>query len=105
MSEIAKRWLCHTGQEIALSADVPLTMYNGLNHDIAVWEGGTVGQMLTRCGLRACPYPRLREVPGRGPVDCPGCLDAGASPDSRSVRTSLTICPASDSAWTCLSLP
>jgi len=72
------RWWCHTGAEITLPTDAPPTMYDGLNHAVAVWEGGAMGQMLTRCGGRACPYPGLREVPGRGPVDCPECLEREA---------------------------
>lgn len=76
MSEPVRRWYDYQGQIVELADDVPLTMYNGLNHQISVWDGGALGQMLTRCGKRACPYPKLREVPGRGPVDCPECLAA-----------------------------
>ena len=70
------RWRCHTGELVIRPADMALTMYNGLNHRISVWEGGALGQMLTACGRRACPYPGVREVPGRGPVDCPDCLNS-----------------------------
>lgn len=75
-------WYCHTGKRIELAPDVPLTMYNGVNHRIVEWDGDALGQMLTGCGERACPVTlggvhagyRLREVPGRGPVDCPECI-------------------------------
>lgn len=76
--DTARRWYDYQGNIVELAADVPLTMYNGLNHEIDPPGGGVLGsQMLTRCGVRACPTPRsgLREVPGRGPVDCPRCLD------------------------------
>jgi hypothetical protein len=71
-----RRWYDFRGDIVELDADVPLTMYDGLNHEIVVWEGDVLAQMVTKCGKRACPTPSsgLREVPGRGPVDCPDCL-------------------------------
>lgn len=38
-------------------------------HRLMKPQPGQVAQAITWCGLRAL------EVPGRGPVDCPGCLD------------------------------
>lgn len=72
---MTRRWYDYAGSLVELADSTPLTMYDGLNHRIRVWEGGQVGQMLTGCGKRACPGP-TRQVPGRGPVDCPECLEA-----------------------------
>ena len=74
MSETVRRWWDFQGNVVELAADVPPTMYDGLNHQIAIYEGGAMGQMFTACGKRACPFPKLREVPGRGPVDCGECI-------------------------------
>jgi len=76
-----RQWYDYQGNTVTLTDDAPLTMYDGLNHQIIEWPDDTVAQMVTKCGKRACPTPRsgLREVPGRGFVDCPACLaDIGA---------------------------
>lgn len=75
MRRMTRRWYDYQGGLVELADDVPLTMYDGLNHRIRMWEGEHVGQMLTGCGKRACPG-LTRQVPGRGDVDCPECMEA-----------------------------
>lgn len=71
-----RHYYCHTGDRITIPAGVPLTMYDGLNHAVSTWEDNAPAQMLTKCGRRSCPYSGVREVPARGAVDCPECLNA-----------------------------
>lgn len=72
-SETKRRYLDYLGRLVILTGGES-TMYDGLNH--ALWRATEPpSQMITLCGKRACPVRRLREVPGRGPVDCPECIE------------------------------
>jgi hypothetical protein len=74
-----RRWLDYKGAVVEVSDDVPLTAWNWFDqrtHAIFGGEPGSIAryQLLTRCGKRGCPAAR-NEIPGRGPVDCPECLE------------------------------
>jgi hypothetical protein len=67
-------WLDHTGGKLLgpAPADNPTGFgeYDRLNHRIMQPQRGQLIQAVSWCGHR------VHEVPGRGPVDCPGCLEA-----------------------------
>jgi hypothetical protein len=86
---VARRWFDYRGGVFERPATDPLTCWDAIDqHTHALWPDGLgpLAQALTRCGKRACPVGvpgsrrrserPLREVPGRGPVDCPDCLEA-----------------------------
>lgn len=76
---MARRWLDYQGQVFERPDDTPLTTwgyFDQLTHRL--WPDGTgeLTQAYTGCGRRGCPASR-HEIPGRGPVDCPECLEEG----------------------------
>lgn len=77
MTDEPRRWYDYKGGIFEVPADTPLTTFGKLDRlTHALWTDGhgALVQALTGCGRRGCP-PSLHEVPGRGPVDCPECLD------------------------------
>lgn len=73
-----RRWYDYKGETVERPADTPLTAWNWYDQRThAIWPDGhgSLAQVLTRCGKRACPAAR-NEIPGRGEVDCPECIEA-----------------------------
>lgn len=72
-----RRWFDYQGGIVQVPGDTPLTAWNWYDQRThAIWPSGhgPLSQVLTKCGKRGCPASR-NEIPGRGHVDCPACLE------------------------------
>lgn len=82
--QVPRRWLDYKGGIVERPADTPLTAWNWYDqHTHAIWPDGhgSLSQVLTLCGKRGCPAAR-NEIPGRGEVDCPECIETLAEASS-----------------------
>jgi hypothetical protein len=89
-ARVVRRWFDYRGGVFERPATDEATCWDFYDQRTHAMLSDGLGdipvQALTRCGKRACPVGVsgsrrrservIRQVPGRGPVDCPECLEA-----------------------------